>query len=651
MVLTGNFSLHLALVFSLLSLIMGTLGISLKRQSLVQISTKALYTVFFLLTIAVVSLLHEIIINNFNVEYVASYSSSITPLAYKVTALWGGQQGSLLFWVWILSVYTAAALFLSRKRELVLLPYVGMVLALTLTFFTYLVSVHTNPFDLMPAGIHAAEGRGLNPLLQNLGMAIHPPLLYIGFIGFSVPFAFAIAALYTGRLDNLWLQTTRKWTLFAWLFLTAGIVVGMAWAYVVLGWGGYWGWDPVENASLIPWLTGTAYLHSVIIQEKRNMLRTWNMVLILLTFLLTIWGTFITRSGLISSVHSFANSGIGPIFVNFMGIVAVISIALLVKNLGQLKSANKLESPLSRESSFLLNNIVFLGIAFAVLWGTVFPMITEAVRGVKITVGPPFFNQINVPVGIVLLALMGITPLFTWRRTATVRLLRNLLYPILLSLAAMLAFYLLGLREFFPLTTAAISVFVTLILFIEFYRGMKTRMKTKGESALTAFVHLIGKNKRRYGGYIVHFGVVLIFVGFIGSAFNDELETVLKPGQDISIGKYHFVYQNYHVFNRVNHQVKTIALKVDRNGKDLGTLNPEKRLYFVTNQPNTNVDFLSNLKEDVYVVLADLRQNDGSASIKILINPLVLWIWIGSLVMIAGTFVAISTSTRFKKEK
>ncbi|HKJ67555.1 MAG TPA: cytochrome c biogenesis protein CcsA, partial [bacterium] len=425
MVTLGNISLQLAFVLALAGIGVSIYARNQRSQALMEVANRIVLGIAGLITVAVIILLRELIVSNFQIEYVAQYTSRNTPLHYKLTALWAGQDGSLLFWSWILAVYAVTAVLQNRKHNLHLLPYAIATILVVQIFFLTLNNFIGNPFELIPAGFNVPDGQGLNPQLQNPGMMIHPPMLYLGYIGFTIPFAFAMSAMLTGKLDSLWITSTRRWTLFAWLCLSIGITLGGKWAYVELGWGGYWAWDPVENASLMPWLTGTAFLHSVIIQEKKNMLRVWNMVLIMLTFFLSIFGTFLTRSGVISSVHSFTASSIGPFFASFMALIILVAVLLLLSRLDVLKTRNKLESLTSRESSFLLNNLVFLGICFSVLWGTMFPLVSEAVQGAKITVGPPFFNQVNVPIGLILLLLTGIGPLLAWRRTSLESFKRN----------------------------------------------------------------------------------------------------------------------------------------------------------------------------------------------------------------------------------
>ncbi len=483
---------------------------------------------------ATVSLWKGLVTHDFNIEYVAAYTSRNLPPYYIVSAFWAGQKGSLLFWAMVLSLFASLAQLLTSRRYAHLMPYVAGVTSAVVAFFVSVMLFGSNPFERL--AFTPADGRGLNPQLQNVGMVIHPPMLYLGYISITIPFAFAIAALLTRRLDTGWIQAIRKWTLVSWLFLSIGITLGMWWAYVELGWGGYWAWDPVENASLLPWLTMTAFLHSVMIQEKRGMLKRWNLGLIIGTFLLSIFGTFITRSGVIASVHSFTQSNVGYFFLGFLVVAAVLSFTLLYTRWPQLEAEVQLESMLSREAAFLFNNLLLVGIAFSVLWGTLFPILSEAVRGTKITVGPPFFNRVNVPLGLLLLALTGIGPLIAWRKASAANLRRQFVArwpraPITLS----------GSRS--PPACATpirswhwrLAGFVAGTIVQEFYRGVRARRRMHGESVPVAFLRLIERNRRRYGGYIVHVGILIYFAAFAGMAFKVQQEVTLKPGESVDI--------------------------------------------------------------------------------------------------------------------
>jgi cytochrome c-type biogenesis protein CcmF len=489
------------------------------------------------------------------------------------------------------------------------------------------------------------EGADLNPLLQNYWMMIHPPSLYTGFISSTVPFAFAIAALASGRLDPAWIRTTRRWAIFSWLFLSLGNMLGAKWAYEVLGWGGYWGWDPVENAAFMPWLTSTAYLHSVMIQEKKGMLKVWNMVLVLLTFSLTIFGTFITRSGVISSVHSFTQSGLGPFFVAFLVVIIGVSLALLVYRLPELRSENTLESFLSRESAFLFNNLILLGIAFAVFWGTVFPILSEWVRGVKITVGPPFFNRVTTPLGIALLFLTGAGPIIAWRRASPRNLRRAFAVPLSIGAAGALALLVAGVVHVGAILTFAFGLFVLGAIGMEFFRGVRARQALMHERAPQALARLVGKNRRRYGGYIVHVGIALMFAGLAGSSvFKVERQVTVTAGESLEIGRYTLRFDGMEPSDTPHVATMAAVLSVSEGGRDIGVLRPEKRFYKRPQQPTTEVAMRSTLREDLYVILGAYDPESGAATLQAYVNPLVAWLWIGGIVLVLGTGVAIYPS-------
>jgi cytochrome c-type biogenesis protein CcmF len=514
-------------------------------------------------------------------------------------------------------------------------------------FFVFLMVFVTNPFEILT--FIPADGKGLNPMLQNPGMIFHPPTLFLGYVGFTVPFAFALAALITGKLDADWIKTTRKWTIISWFFLTAGNLLGMEWAYVELGWGGYWAWDPVENASFMPWIVGTAYLHSVMIQEKRDMLKIWNMVLILLTFLLTIFGTFITRSGLIASVHSFGESSLGWMFLVFLCVALVISVSLLIYRLPDLRSKNQLDSWLSRESSFLYNNLLFVGIAFAVFWGTLFPIISEAVRGVKITVGPPFFNAVVTPIGLTLLFLIGVCPMIAWRKTTLKKFLKKILFPIVISAAGAALLYLFQIRSVVVLITLTLCIFVSIILFLEFFNGMRTRHALLKEGYLEALWNLIMKNKRRYGGHIIHFGVVLAFMAMSGNAFNIEKQVTVNKGDSFKIKQYILKYDGLSEYPTAGKDRAVASLTVFNDNHQVGVLSPEKALFRGQQQPTTEVAIHTSLKEDLYVILAGYDKE--WATFKVLVNPLVVWLWIGGGMMALGTVIVMLPDRRKRKKR
>ncbi len=589
--------------------------------------------------VATAVLLHALLTHDFSLEYVASYSSSTLPTNYVVAALWGGQKGSLLWWAFLLTGFTALVEVQNRERNRELMPWVTATLMTVASFFLGLVVFITDPFERLP--VPAVEGADLNPLLQNYWMMIHPPSLYTGYVSASVPFAFAIAALASGRLGDQWIRTTRRWALFSWFFLTLGNLFGAMWAYEVLGWGGYWAWDPVENAAFMPWLVSTAYLHSVMIQEKKDMLRVWNMVLVLLTFTLTIFGTFLTRSGVISSVHSFTQSGLGPFFIGFLVFAILVAGGLVAYRLPELRTAGTIESFFSREAAFLFNNLILVGIAFAVFWGTVFPVLSEWVRGVKITVGPPFFNRVNAPLGIALLFLMGVGPVIAWRRATPQNLWRAFAVPVGAGVAAAVLLLVLGVPLGYAHATFAVGMFVLGTILQEFWRGMRARQALLKERAPQALARVVGKNRRRYGGYVIHVGIVMAFVGVAASSvFRVEVQETVSPGQEFQAGRYRLRFDS--IENREDgHMAASAAVvSVFLDGRQIDVLKPEKRFYKKPKQPTTEVANRSTLREDLYLVLGSYDPQQKLATILAYVNPLVVWIWLGGLVAAIGTAIA-----------
>lgn len=641
----GTLTLWLALAVALYGLAALFQGLRHNEMRLIDSGMRAAMAMAAQLTIASGLLFYALGSSDFRFEYVSQYTSRELPLFYKLAAFWGGQAGSLLLWSWLLSLFTSAVIYFHRHhgpRKSELHFTVGVLMAINLFFLSL------NLFIADPFALNARiplNGAGLNPLLQHWAMALHPPVLYLGFVGLAVPFAFAMAALLS-RSNNViergetgWVLTVRRWTLLPWLFLSAGILIGAKWAYVELGWGGYWAWDPVENASLMPWLTATAFLHSIMIQEKKGMLKIWNMILVILTFELSIFGTFITRSGVISSVHAFAQSSIGPMFSTFLVTSLLFCMWALWRRLPDLRAKSQLESMVSRESTFLFNNLILLGATFAVLWGTIFPLISEAVRGVKITVGPPFFNQVNVPIALALLALTGIGPVLAWRHTSPRNLRHQFVMPVVVMLLSGLGLWLAGIRHLYALIAFALAIFVTATIVQEFARGVRARRHNQSEKFWQALVHLVLRNQRRYGGYVVHFGMVLIFVGIAGSAFNREAEITLAAGESGHLGGYRLHFDQMTSIETAAMSGVGAALKVFEQEKMLRALHPEKRLYRTHEQPTTEVAILSRWHEDLYIVLAGVDEKQR-ATFKVYLNPLVRWLWVGGLVLVVGALIA-----------
>jgi cytochrome c-type biogenesis protein CcmF len=654
----GNFCLLFALCLSGYALFAALIGASQRQHRIVRSAEHAVYAATGSITLALFSLLYLLFSNDFSTSHVASSSSRDLPFFYKIAAIWGAHDGSMLLWVFFTALFCAIVVFQNRFRFRDMMPYVLAVLMFDLCFFLALNLFLSNPFtqlvQISPGGamqeFTPADGRGLNPLLQYWAMVIHPPILYMGFIGFLVPFAFAIAALVTKQLGDTWIRTTRRWTLLTWLLLGGGLILGGKWAYVVLGWGGYWGWDPVENSSLMPWLVCTAFLHSVIVQERRGMLKVWNFVLIMITYLLGIFGTFITRSGVVSSVHAFADSKLGEFFIIFMAFILLGSLWLIMDRRSYLKSDRRLDSILSRESAFLFNNLVFVISCFAVLWGTMFPVLSEWIRKTKITVGPPFFNNINVPIGLILLLLTGVGPLFAWRKTSFESLKKAFFWPIIVAAMVCIALLVGGMRSFYPTVCLTLCAFVIVTIFEEFYKGARIRVQSRGENFLSALINLTLKNKRRYGGYIVHFGVVLIFVGLSGNAFNRETTQQLSTGQAMQVGSYSLEMAGYRQGQTANYRYGQVTLEAYKDGKHQGTLRPEQRIFDASGgQTTTTVALHSTPKEDLYVVLAGVSENSVVCQIKAFVNPLVFWVWIGSGIMILGAIITLLPERKRKQ--
>ena len=645
--IAGSVAMNLAFGFSILTVLTLFLYNKNGDERLFLTGQRLALGISFFVFLATFILAYQLVQSNFDIDYVARYTSLETPVVYKISALWAGQSGSLLFWLFILSIYTTIVILQNQQKHNSLMPWVIITLAIVQMFFLVLTNYVTNPFKPTDADFIVSNGNGLNPLLQNVTMATHPPTLYLGYVGFSVPFGFAISAMINRDTSPLWIQSIRRWALVSWLFLSIGIILGGWWAYRELGWGGYWAWDPVENASFMPWLTATAFVHSIIIQEKKDMLRVWNMVLIIITFTLCIFGTFLTRSGVMSSVHSFTGSSLGPIFLTFVFSIMIVSFGMMYFRRNELRSTKKMESFTSRESGFLFNNMVFVVMCFAVFWGTLFPVFSEAIRGTKITVGPPFFNQINIPIGLILLALTGIGPLLAWRKTGKKSLIRNFTFPIITGLIVAILLLIIGLRGAVVISFS-LGAFVTATITTEFTRGIQARRKKFNESIITALIKMVSKNRSRYGGYVVHLGIVFMFVGFTGHAFDQEKEFSLKVGESNYVAGYNFKLIQMSETERPNHYAWISDLRVTNDeGKFVTNLHPEKRIYFHRNpdpnrrQPHSELDIYTTMNRDIYSIFSDVDSENSVAFIKIMVNPLVQWVWLGGYILVFGTIVAL----------
>jgi cytochrome c-type biogenesis protein CcmF len=656
----GFGALIIAFIVSLYGIVTAIIGQRKNNFQLVESARSAMQLTFPLITITAISIIILLVRGNYEVQYVYNVTSNAMPTYLKITALWGGQSGSLVFWAWLMSAFATAVTLRKWDRDRDLLPWVIVVSLVTLAFFLIMIIGFENPFRrfwfsaggqemvamFQPAGsqlITPQDGRGLNPLLRHPGMIIHPPMLYLGFVSFVIPFAFGMAALITGRKDDRWIRLTRRWTLVAWMFLSIGLILGSRWAYDVLGWGGYWAWDPVENAAFMPWLTGTAFLHSVMIQEKRGLFKRWNMILIIMTYLLVILGTFLTRSGVLSSVHAFAQSAIGPLFFVFIAITMLVSIALLITRWADLSSEGQMTSLLSRESLFLINNLLFIGILAVVFWGTVYPLISELLTGQKVTVGPPFYERSTGPLFAGLLLLMGVAPLSAWGHSTWKTLGKAMWKPAVATLVVLIGMVIGGVRNPGAFLGLGLSAFVIFITLYEFWRGMRARHKRSGENYLEALIKLAGRNRRRYGGYIIHLSVVLMAIGILGiEVFQTETQAKLAQGESVSLGGYTVTYKSLAEFD-VNdgRNVARAVLDVSKDGKYLGELYPRRDYYYDSQQPMTIPGVRSTLEDDLYIILVNWEQiSSRGATFKIFHNPLINWLWIGGIVLILGSFIA-----------
>ena len=632
----GYFSLALALVvalFSLLSALLGARG----RPELVAAARNGTFALLGLISVASAVLAYAFLSHDFNLEYVANYSAKGMSTFYTLAAFWAGNEGSLLFWSWVLALMAAIVLWQKPRRDF--LPYILAVVAVNQAFFLLLMLFVANPFVRLI--FTPADGIGLNPLLENPGMLFHPITLLAGYAGFTIPFAFAIAHLATGQVGEEWLRPARRYTLVAWLFLGVGNLLGAWWAYVELGWGGYWAWDAVENAGLMPWLTATAFLHSAMIQKRRGMLKVWNMVLIIITFNLCLFGTFLTRSGVVSSIHTFGISSLGRLFLGFIFLSLFVSVFLLYQRLPSLKSEDKLGSLVSRESTFLINNLLLVAIAFATFLGTIYPAIYEAVRGVKVTVGPSFFNQVNGPIFLLFLLLMGICPIIGWRRATPRNLLRNFLIPATTAVLVLVLLIVLRVKTWYALIGFGVCAFVLATIILEWFRGVRARHR-KGENYFAAFFRLLWGNRPRYGGYIVHVGIILLALGVIGSSFYKvEAEASLNPGESFQIGKYTLTYESMNDKATANKEVVSATVQVLNGGKPAGVLTPAQTFQVNYQNPVSEVAIRSTPLEDLYIILMGWDKIGGVAAFKAFVNPLMVWMWIGGVLFILGTVIAI----------
>ncbi len=637
----GQISIFTALLLAIWGIIAPIIGSRTERSGFLASTRAAIIGQFVLVTVASLSLIYALVATDFSLRYVASNTTRATPFYYRVTGLWGALEGSLLLWEWILIIFSGLVAWIYKERFRELMPWVLMIFSIISAFFLSVIAFASNPFEtIFPVPL---DGSGLNPLLEDANMMTHPPLLYTGFVALTVPYAFAMAAMIVGKLDESWIMTTRRWTIIAWFFLTMGNLVGAWWSYHVLGWGGYWAWDPVENAAFMPWLPATAFLHSIQVQERRHMLKVWNLSLIIIAFSLTIFGTFLTRSGILSSIHAFSSGPVGMVFLAFLAFILLGSFGLLAYRADLLKGQPELDSMVSRESAFLLNNVVLVSALFTILLGTLFPLISEAVAGVQVSVGAPYFNSVTVPLFLLLVFLMGVGPMIAWRRASLDNLRRNFLWPAVASLITSLIISLWWVRDFLPLLGFTLMSFVVFTILFDTALALRARRRIAGEGILAALVTLTRRNQRRYGGLIVHLGVVLIFLGIAGSmSYSTEREATLNRGETLSIGRYKVRFEGVNGSQQPTHYRVKAAFKVFNQDKELGVLSPALKFYPTQQSPIGRAVFRSTLIEDLYLILSgfsELEQN--RVTLKALVRPLLAWMWIGGVVIALGTIVAV----------
>ncbi|HEY2922573.1 MAG TPA: heme lyase CcmF/NrfE family subunit [Candidatus Binatia bacterium] len=637
----GHSCILLAFLIAFSGVVSPVIAARTGEQRYLSIARYAIVGQFVLITFAAFALIYGLIATDFSIKYVAFNTTRATPVYYRVTGLWGALEGSLLLWEWVLIIFAGITAWVYRDRHREMMPWVIMIFSIVSVFFLGVIGFLSNPFETMfPV---PPDGRGLNPLLEDANMMTHPPLLYTGFVGLTVPFAFAMAALIVGKLDEAWILSTRRWTIIAWFFLTAGNLVGAWWSYHVLGWGGYWAWDPVENAAFMPWLPATAFLHSIQVQERRRMLKVWNLSLIIVAFSLTIFGTFLTRSGILSSIHAFSSGPVGGFFLGFLAFILIGSFGLLAYRADLLREQPELDSMVSRESAFLLNNIVLVSALFTIFLGTIFPLLSEAVAGVQVSVGAPYFNSVTVPLFLFLVFLMAMGPMIAWRRASWDNLKRNFLWPATTALLLGLGLFVWKVRDFLPLLGFTLLAFVVCTILYDTALALRARKRIAGEGIMRGLISLARRNQRRYGGLTVHLGVVLIIMGIAGSmSYSIEREATLALKQQLQVGNYQIQFEGLTGSRQPTHFRIEGAFRVFHNGNDEGILNPALKFFPTQQSPIGRAVHQSSLSEDIYLILSgfsDLERNQ--ATLKVLVRPLVIWMWIGGFVIALGTLICI----------
>jgi len=640
----GALSLLIAFCLAIFAVVAAVIGKYTRRPLLTVSAERAVYAVWVLVTTASAFLVYSLISGDYRLAYVAAHSNKAMSAIYKFTAWWGGQEGSLLLWSWLLSTYSAIVVFTNRRKFRDMMPLVTAIMMTVLAFFVGMITFVASPFRVLMAGrgiIDVGDGNGLSPLLQWWTMAIHPPFLYLGYVGFTVPFAFAMASLISKQPGEAWIHTTRRWAILTWLFQSTGIMLGMGWAYTVLGWGGYWGWDPVENASLLPWITATAFLHSVMMQEKKGMMKVWNMVLVSGTFLLSILGTTLTRTGLVSSVHAFAQSPVKPYFTTFLLTAVALTAFAIIKNLPYLKSEVKLESVVSRESSFLFNNLILLASCFAILWGTLFPVLMEALTNEKESIDAPYYNRVNIPIALFLLFLTGVGPLIAWRKSSMNSLKRAFMIPAIVGVAVIAALAASGIHNIAPLLSFGLCAFVATTIISKFWKGSRAIQLKEQLPFPKAVFQLTWRNTRRYGGYLVHMGIVILFIGLTGSAFNKHETRSLGLNQSLHFGRYEMKLLSVTNDENPNYQYSRAVLDVSVNGKVIDQLAPEIRVYKSSQEQSSFVGIRRRLNEDLYITFQGISPDNTKAIFQLYVFPLVSWMWVSYYVLLAGTIICL----------
>lgn len=636
----GFVALVLALLSAAYVVLAAPLGLRWGIPEMVSSARNGVYAVSFLMVTAMAVLAYSLLTHDFGVKFVVGNASLAQPWYFDLAGLYGGQAGSLLVWATGLAIFSGLAVYINRRTIPAVMPYTMATLMVIQVFFLILLIFVSNPFDRLAVPLE--DGRGINALLRDPGFLIHPPVLITGFMAWSIPFAFAMGAMISGRLDTLWLKAARPWVLAAWAILGSGLLLGAWWAYHVLGWGGFWGWDPVENVALLPWLLGTAFLHSTIVEERRGMLRKWNMLLIIGTFSLSIFGTLVVRGGLLDSVHNFATSALGPAFLAFLAFTLAVSLYFFFKRSSALESHQRFDSLISKESGFLMNNLLLVGIAFATFWGTIFPLLTEAYDGSKITVGAPFYNQVNGPILLALLVMMGIGPLLAWRKGSWESIRRNYRWPLAGAIVwGILMVTVLNVTKLWTLGAVTACAFTFGVVTMEYYRGVRARKRSTGESYPVALGNMVSRNRRRYGGYIVHLGILLIGLGVIGTYLHQsQLDTTLAVGESATLGDYTLTYTGIQQRRGVDNNITEATLVVEKDGKFWDVIHPRRVFYDgQESQPVSQIAIRSGPKEDLYVLLA--AWDDDIATFLIFVNPLVLWMWVGGVVFLIGTVIAV----------